>query len=237
MISSLKTKMDIFVPFYAFIRINWRDRPRVSWWRHSGAWEQQELVKTLPGCSSTHLKGDFRCHGEPVRDDRFLLSRSSFPHVQLHAAASGQKNLPVHLHRGAACQLARWNTENKKRYGGLKYKATLHIVSYSKRFFCAGWLNQKVVNKELLGSVSLWRTIIAHGVELCVFPRHLNVLSFTFSAVQISCELNEYISIDYVNNNPLTPAEYLTFLSLFPVERNADCTNLLMQSNESAAGS
>lgn len=135
---------------------------------------------------------------------------------------------------------ASWPAETqkiKKHYGGLKYKATLHIVSYSKRFFCAGWLNQKVVNKELLGSVSLWRTIIAHRMELCVFPRHLNVLSFTFSAVQISCELNEYISIDYVNNNPLTPAEYLTFLSLFPVERNADCTNLLMQSNESAAGS
>ena len=44
-----------------------------------------------------------------------------------------------------------------------------------------------------------------------------------------------------VGNNPLTPAEYLTFffffLQLFPVKTNADFTNLLMQSDESTADS
>ena len=135
MISSLKTKMDVFVQFYAFVRINWRDqreqRPRISP-------SAPVAAEELPGCSSTHLKRDFRCHGEPVRDDRFLLSCSSFPHVQLHAAASRQKNLPVHLHRGAACQLARWNTGRRNNeIGRLNYEATLHTVSYSKRFYCA----------------------------------------------------------------------------------------------------
>lgn len=170
MISSLKTKMDIFVPFYAFIRINWWDRPRMSWWRHSGAWEQQELVKTLPGCSSTHLKGDFRCHGEPMRDDRFLLSRSSFPHVQLHAAASGQKNLPVHLHRGAACQLARWNTENKKTLRWVEVQSYApHCQLFKKILLC--WMTQsKGCKQRVVGlSVTLKNYNCSQSGALC-FP-------------------------------------------------------------------
>lgn len=59
-------------------------------------------------CHGVDLEGDLGGHGEAVRDDGLLLRRAAFPHVQLHAATSGQQHLPVHLHRRAPRQLARY---------------------------------------------------------------------------------------------------------------------------------
>lgn len=84
------------------------------WWNHRNMFfclfffsSNDRMLFELDITVITHFKGDFWRHGEPVRDDRFLLCRTSFPHIQFHAAASSQKHLPVHLHWGAPSQLAR----------------------------------------------------------------------------------------------------------------------------------
>lgn len=102
--------------------------------------------------------------------------------------------------------------KKKKRHGGLSHKATLHIVSYSKRFFCAGWLNQKVVKKRVVGlSVTLKNCNCSQSGALCfpTLPEYLVCCSNQLWAEWVN--IYRLPSMD-VNNNPLTPAENLTFL-------------------------
>lgn len=56
--------------------------------------------------TSPHLEGDFSRHGEAVSDDGLFFGGAALPAVQLDAAAPGQEDLLVHLHRGVASELA-----------------------------------------------------------------------------------------------------------------------------------
>lgn len=59
---------------------------------------------------SLYLEGYFCCHGESMGDDGLFLCGPSLPAVQLHAAASRQEHLAVHLYRGVPSQLASCKT-------------------------------------------------------------------------------------------------------------------------------
>ena len=90
---------------------SWRIRDKTTVNETSEGHVSLVELRSEPGNVCVHLERDFWGHGEAVCDDRLLLGGASLPHVQLHAAAAGQEDLPVHLHRGAARQLARWHAQ------------------------------------------------------------------------------------------------------------------------------